>query len=158
MNEGDDMAKYQVTGVSTPFGGLTWDRIPGDAEYAQQVISFLEGRRLLFGLRHAGDEQHCFESAKIIRDFLDDRLATHVLGKGLLGSLKEMRSACLRFIEAGGTDASNFMHRESVGVDPFSLALGELRTRVGLQVALLSSQFDIDVHNDLKQSLPPVDE
>jgi hypothetical protein len=39
--------------------------------------------------------------------------------------------------------------------DEFSLALGELRSRVGLHVALISGQYGIEVEPGLAQILPP---
>ena len=37
----------------------------------------------------------------------------------------------------------------------FSLALGELRSRVGLHVALIADQYEINVEDALAEILPP---
>jgi hypothetical protein len=39
--------------------------------------------------------------------------------------------------------------------DPFSLALGELRSLVGLHLAVIAHQYGIEVEPDLARILPP---
>ena len=152
--------KRRPTGVGLSWLGVTvtWEVVPGDAEYAQQVISELEDRRVLWGPRNPGDEPHCLESVREMRQVLKDQLKTPGLGKDLRRSLKAMSGACRKFITDGGDNGINFMQHEAAPVHAFSVALGELRSRVGLQAAVLAYHYDLDVHEDLKEILPPPDE
>jgi len=47
--------RYRLTGLSLPWLGAQWERVPGDKEVAKQTITFLENRRVLFGERHYED-------------------------------------------------------------------------------------------------------
>ena len=53
---------YRPTGVGAFGFSVNWEKVPGDQNVAQRVITFLEDRRLLFGERHGGDELHCVQS------------------------------------------------------------------------------------------------
>jgi hypothetical protein len=48
------------------------------------------------------------------------------------------------------------MHRGGSSSWIFSQALGELRGRVGVSVAIIIDRFDIDVDEHLAKILPPV--
>jgi hypothetical protein len=76
-------------------------------------------------------------------------------GRALAQRLAAIRVAVRAFMEAAGPDAINFKNRRSGYTDMFSLALGELRSRVGLQVALIAGHYGIEVEDDLAQILPP---
>jgi hypothetical protein len=147
---------YRPTGIGAFGFSVNWEKVPGDEQIAQEVIAFLEDRRLLFGKRHMEDEMYCVSSANEMRHFLTSQLFQVKAGKSLATSIRAIRAALRAFVDAAGPDACNFRHR-SMGhtTDEFSLALGELRSRVGLQVALIADQYDIDVEPDLAQILPP---
>jgi hypothetical protein len=139
--------KKRITGVS--IWGAQWEFTPGDKEAAVRVLTFLEDRRVLFGLRHVEDEFDCLQSVFAIRQMLTEVLGTATTSQDLTGSLQIMRAACRVFIEKAGRDAVNFSHRSPYGLDPFSGALGELRATFGLQVGMLSAQFKIAIEDEL---------
>jgi hypothetical protein len=152
--------RYQVTSLSIgPFFTITWSVEPSDAQHAQTVISELENRRVLWGARNSGDELHCLESAKELRGFLHNLLTTSGLihSNNLRSSLGAMRAACLYFDTAGGNNGINFTHPKPDLVQPFSLALGELRSRFGTQVELLAYHYKLEIDENLAKILPPSD-
>jgi hypothetical protein len=146
---------YQPTGLGAFGFSLNWEKVPGDEDVARRVIAFLEDRRLLFGERHADDEVHCVHSAIEIRRFLTEELAKAKPGHSLVESLRAMRTAMRAFVDAAGPDASNFRYHHGHMTDSFSLALGELRSRVGLHLAVIADQYGIEVEPHLAQILPP---
>jgi hypothetical protein len=146
---------YMPTGIGGFGFSINWEKVPGDEDIAREVITFLEDRRLLFGKRHSEDEMHCVMSANEIRHFLTHELSQAKAGKSLAQSLRAIRVALRAFVDAAGSGARNFRYRSGVMTDEFSLALGELRSRVGLQVAVIADQYDIEVEDGLAQILPP---
>lgn len=148
--------KRRLTGVSGPWGGLNWENVPGDKEVAKETIVFLEDRRILFGSRHYEDETHCVASALQMRAFLSGQISK-AHGKELVASLRAMRAAARQFVEAAGPDAIRFRGGYQIS-NAFGMALGDLRTLMGLQIALIAVQFDLEVEDDLMQILPPLDE
>ncbi|GAA5038727.1 DUF6650 family protein [Actinopolymorpha pittospori] len=148
---------YELTGISFPLFGASWQKKRTDKAVANSVIRVLEDRRLLFGDRHAEDEMHCVESALEIRQYLTTRLTDDEMGNDLRGVLKAMRAACRKFVEVAGPNACNFMHRGSWGPsgDVFGLALGDLRSQMGFYIAALVIQYKIEIEDDLAKILPP---
>jgi hypothetical protein len=142
-----------VPDVSVAEGKVS--KVPGDKDIARRVIIYLEDRRLLFGERHTEDQMHCVDSAIGIRNFLAQELTNAKPGKSLEASLRAIRAACRKFVEAAGPNDRNFMYQDGPQTDRFSLALGELHTLVGLHLAVIANQYDLEVEDDLAQILPP---
>ncbi len=141
------------TGVS-----MTWNRVAGDEPIARRVIAFLEDRRVLFGARHLEDEWACVHSALEIRRFLTDQIGSVKPGGSLDGSLRAMRAAARQFVDAAGPHARNF-HSLYGGEasTAFGLALGDLRTLVGQQVAILAAAYQLALEPELASICPPTD-
>ena len=146
---------HKITGVSGFGFGVDWTKVPGDEEVAHRVIAFLENRRLLFGSRHSEDQAHCVASAIEIRNYLTQELGSAKRGSSLSNSLRAIRAACRQFVEAGGPHGRNFMGAAPWKADPFGLALGDLRTLVGVQVAMIASEYDVEVEPELAAIMPP---
>jgi Family of unknown function (DUF6650) len=159
------MARYDdrheqnpVTNVTIPPGfGVTWEFVPGDKELARQAIIFLENRRVLFGARHLEDEMECVQSAVEIRNRLTDLIPAAKQGGGVENSIRAMRAACLKFVEAAGPGGRNFRGRHGGGAGPFGQALGELRSLMGVQLALLTARYDLEIEEELASIFPPAD-
>lgn len=151
--------RKRLTGVSGPWGGLQWETVDGDKEVARRVVNFLEDHRLLFGSRHIEDGSQCAASAFEIRRLLTDEINAAKSGKTVEQALKAMRAACRKFVDAGGPEGENFYHRPmAYSADAFGLALGDLRTAVGVQLALIATKFDLAIGDELAQILPPEDD
>ncbi len=104
------------------------------------------------------DEQHCVESALQIRSFLTEQITQAKSGKDLEETLRHMRAACRRFLDAAGPRGREFWHHPGYGHDPFFLALGELRSSVGYQVGLILSQYPMRLERELASILPAEDD
>lgn len=151
----------RITGVDLPLGGggVTWEYTEGDKKVARAVVTFLEDRRVLFGDRHCEDEAHCVWSAIAIRRFLTEQITVAQPGKDLEACLRSMRAACRRFVEAGGPDGSDFFAngRHYRTADLFGLALGDLRTSIGHQLAAILRRYPLEIEEELASILPAVD-
>lgn len=147
---------YRPTGIGGFGFSINWEKVPGDEDVAREVIAFLEDRRLLFGKRHMEDEMYSVSSANAMRHFLTAELFRAKDGKSLAMSIRAIRAALREFVDAAGPQARNFRNRHGGGMtDEFSLALGELRSRIGLHVALIAYHYGIEVEDELAQILPP---
>jgi hypothetical protein len=93
------------------------------------------------------------QSAIAIRGILNRQIAEAKPGKSLEASLRSIRAACRRFVEVAGPYGQNFQGSYG-GVDRFALALGDLRTQVGLHVALIAYHYDIEIEDELASILP----
>ncbi|HEY9408664.1 MAG TPA: DUF6650 family protein [Jiangellaceae bacterium] len=151
------MRRKRLTGISGPWGGVQWENVKDeDKGCAKAVIAFLEDRRVLFGPEHMEDQGHCLQSCLEIRNFMTERLTTDEIGEDLASTLAMIRAACREFVEAAGPNARNFYgQRMPYETDPFSLALGDLRSRVGIYIDAIARRYRLGVGAELASIMPP---
>lgn len=148
---------YRVTGIGAFGLSLNWEKVDGDKQIARNVITFLEDRRILFADYHGENEVLCVRSAIEARNFLTDQISQAKPGRSLDASLRAMRTSFRHFVELGGFDGHNFgRHRYVSDLDPLSLALGALRSEVGLQILLIAYYYGLEVEDELAAILPVI--
>lgn len=150
--------RIRVTGLSLPWLGVQWERVPGDKEIAQELIIFLENRRLLFTNGTIGEtERHCIESAIQIRSYMTTLISRARVGSDLENSLRAMRAACRRFVASIERNHQRPYYRKERKA-LLGLALGDLRTLMGIQIAQIARQYDLALEPELARIVPPEDD
>lgn len=149
---------HRVTGVSGFGFGVQWEKKDGDREIAHAVLRFMEDRRLLFGVRIYEDAGYCVESAGQCRQFLTSQLSRPDIGPEMTATLQAVRAAMRRFMDHAGPGGRHLRNHGHGGLDPFSVALGELRGVVGQHLALIAFHFGIEVEGDLFAIFPAQDD
>lgn len=147
--------RYRLTGVGTPFGSLSFEKKDDDREIARRVISLLEDRRVLYEDMAWEVPSECIHSAERTREELTALIANANISDGLSQQVKLLRSYFRTFMSH-----RHAHHRPGgygYGADPFSVALGELRAKVGQVVGDLAARFDLEVEPELA-TIVPVDE
>ena len=95
------MPKILVTGIDTPFGGVSWEFARSNKDRAKALIIYLCGQRLLTNPCDSSC-QSCAErsakSASKIKDKINEQLMEIVDGNGYTNCLKKMRVACNSFL------------------------------------------------------------
>ena len=105
----------RLTGISTPFGGASWQPAEMEIAAARRVIAFLEDRRVLYEPSEMEVPSHCVHSVIEIRHRLSDELGKLDSGSELAASLRAMRAACRKFLERVGTDGRDGIHDANGG-------------------------------------------
>jgi hypothetical protein len=147
----------RLTGISTPFGGASWQAAEMEITAARRVIALLEDRRVLYEPSEMEVPSHCVHSVIEIRHRLSDELGKLDSGSELAESLRAMRATCRKFLERVGTDGSEgIYHANGWGFHSwtFGSALGELRGTFGIHVAKIAAAFKLDVEDQLASILP----
>lgn len=147
----------RLTGISTPFGGASWQPAELEIAGARRVIAFLEDRRVLYEPSEMEVPGHCVHSVIEIRHRLSDELGKLEGVSELAASLRAMRAACRKFLERVGTDGRDGIHYANNGGYQswtFGSALGELRGTFGIHVAKIAALFQLDVEDKLASILP----
>ncbi len=147
----------RLTGISTPFGGASWQPAELEIASARRVIAFLEDRRVLYEPSQMEVPLHCVRSVIEIRHRLSDELGKLDSRSELAASLRAMRAACRKFLERVGIDGSEgIQHARGWGFHSwtFGSALGELRGMFGIHVAKIAAAFKLDVEDRLASILP----
>lgn len=156
-------AARRITGISLPFGGLSWaDPGPSDAEIVRQFIVFLEDRRALYNPMQLEVPADVDRSIHQIREQCTRTLQQLGSDAFAVGPLRAIREAGRRFHDDAQEDFPHFHqdwdrpHRLG-GHDcgpGFFVALGALRATVGHQVALLAAHYDLSIEGGLASVVP----
>jgi hypothetical protein len=149
----------RLTGISTPIFGVSWEPAQSDIDAVRRTLGFLEDRRVLYAPDEAEEPQHCVDSVLRIREFLTDQLGRGGVPEDVSDSLRAMRAAARKFLDA--TDLKQ-LDRElgwssqvlgSAGWR-FHQALGEMRGVFGIHIARLAVAYGLDVDEPLAAALP----
>jgi len=150
----------RLTGISTPFGGLSWQPSSSETNAASRVIAFLEDRRVLYSPDALEVPSHCVHSVIEIRHFLTSELGSLDTSSELAANFRAMRTACRKFLEDvnGGHDvishANQYGHWASW---KFYSALGEMRGVFGVHLAKIAAAFKLNIEDELAKVLPAKD-
>jgi len=113
---------------------------------AKRVITFLEDRRILYVPYIMEDADFCVASAERMRQFFTEQLSPLSVPDELKNTMREMRSACRKFMQEVVILPGDSRPSTLVLVE----ALKELRATLGQLVARLAEQYHI---NDIDKGL-----
>ena len=143
-----------ITGISSPIFGIQWTPPTLDIKIAEDLVKFLEDRRVLFKPTEMEDANHCAQSVLDIRSEVTMALQRQSDERSpLCKQLRKMRSACRRFSDKIGTD----------GFKRFDLVIQKsilerelflLRETFGETIAEIAIAHGLDVEDDLAKILP----
>ena len=140
-----------LTGISTPFFGLSWNPPETDREIVRTLITFLEDRRALYNPYNIETPMFVDQSLIEIRKELTSLLQRIGDHPEISPHLRAMRAACRKYLnEVGNQNRPRFHYRE---FETFA-ALGELRAVFGIHIAQLAVKYGIDVEDELASILP----
>jgi hypothetical protein len=156
-------AARRITGISTPFGGLSWsDPGPSDAETVRQFLVFLEDRRALYNPMQLEVPQDVERSIHAIREQCTRTLQQ--LGPDAFAAqpVRMIREAGRRFHDDCNEDFPHFhrdwhrphRHGRTDSGPGFFVALGAYRATVGHQVALIAAHYDVGIEGELASVVP----
>jgi hypothetical protein len=150
----------RITGISTPFFGVSWNPDNTERDHAKEVIAFLEDRRVLFVPSEVEIPMHCVESILRIRECLTRKIGKLDQDSELSKSLRAMRAACRKFLDITGENNDLILfgaHRGHYASWEFISAVGGLREVFGLHIARIAVAYGIDIEEDLASILPGLD-
>lgn len=143
-----------ITGISCPIFGLQWTPPTLDVSVAQDVITFLEDRRVLFNPVGMENADHCVKSVQMIRKEVTDGLQRLSDVHSPLGKqLRKMRDAARKFIDKIGNQA--FQQFDIViQASILERELFKLREAFGKSIAEISISHGLDVEDELAVIIP----
>lgn len=160
MRIGRNGTRHRLTGFTLPTvlgtggGGATWTPEPGDTELAGTVLRYLEDRRVLYVPHWAEVPDHCVKSVREIREHIHS-VVEQCHTPQLRDPLRAIQAACRQFLTDVSLIKSPLIRAEVLDQWKFNQALGSLRARVGVSVAIIIDTFNIDVDEHFAPLLPP---
>ena len=156
----------RLTGLSCPVFGIQWNPPEAQRSIARRVVRSLEDRRVLYVPYDVEIADYCTRSVLDIRQMLTKELSELDESSGqLYQSLKAIRTACRHFMDRTQVDDRHPRRHLRHWGDPydvdsqtFFLALGELRATFGIHLAILATQYGLDIEDHLATILPPPDD
>ena len=147
----------RITGFSVPVFGVSWNPSESEVASARKVLAFLEDRRVLYNPPHVEVREECTYSVTEIRKFLTEVIGQLAGDSNLAAHLRAIRVACRAFLDRMHSQGRGVIHRgwEDRPVEAsLFIALGELRSSIGLHVAAIALAHGIEVENQLASILP----
>lgn len=134
----------RITGLSIPIFGVSWNPPPAEVVIADKLLSFLSDRRVLYTLFSSERADYSVHSILRIRDRLAVDLEQLDHTSNLASSLETMRKSCRDFLEAEQSILRSAGYQNKLFV-----ALSQLRGIFAIEIAKISSQYGIDLDEDL---------
>ena len=146
----------RITGISTPFFGVSWEPPQLERDIVRRVLAHLEDRRALYYPYEQELPSLVNNSIREIRRELSNALGMVEKDSVAGEAFTVMRRACREFL-----DEAEEIAVTAYGFDSFTdeaeyfMALGKLRGLFGIQIARLSAAYGIDLGDELAYILPP---
>jgi hypothetical protein len=140
---------------------VSWTPPADEKAIVRSFLTFLEDRRALYAPYHVEIEYEVERSVQEIRRVCTESLSALPEASRAIGPIRMIRSACRRFLDAPRADSRNLHMRDFEGFRDrasFFTGLGELRAAIGLQIAFLAVQYEIELEAELASILPALDE
>jgi hypothetical protein len=148
---------HKLTGISCPIFGVSWTPTETERSIAQNIIIFLEPRRVLYSPYEYEMVSSCIHSVVQIKDYLTSALQKIKDDSKLNEYIRAMRNACNKFLNQC-PDTNDFRscacNNGNIYNWIFLSAIGELRGNFGVMIGQISTTYGLDVEEDLAQIIP----
>jgi hypothetical protein len=144
----------RINGFSLPAFGLQWTPKTQEREIVRSFLTFMEDRRVLFVPECLEVRGQVEDSVLKIREECTQALKQLDEEAFSAQRIRAIRSACREFLVNKRPSFHIVDYRHPDWDTGFFVALGELRSQVGLQIGMLSGVFNIEIESDLASILP----
>ena len=142
-----------ITGISCPFFGVSWNPSKSDREKIKKLLTYLEDRRVLFNPYHLEVPIWVSESIIDIRARITELLSEFDENSEVVEILRTIRSACRRYLDQTyKVQSKDYMERMIIQ------NLIEFRSVFGICVAKLSIMYGIDLEEEITEIIPLLDD
>jgi hypothetical protein len=149
-----------VAQVAHVYDSAPW--VPTERDIAIEVVKELENRRVLYNDYELEMPDWVVRSVIEMREHFHEKLVRTREEGALSKHLRSMRAACRKFLDTAGNGSGRLIIQNSFQGGPaswtFFTALGELRSAVGVSLALLMAAYELSCEAELARILPATPE
>ena len=140
----------KVTGLSTPFGGISWEYTEAEKKGVQELFFFLETKRILVNPIEMEIKQWCIKSAIEIKEKITELHFKYNFSNHTTDCMRSMIDACNDFLDKlGGVKETGILYKNGNGDwadSMFSSAMKRFRKIFRDNINLLSSAYNLTFH------------
>ena len=138
-----------VTGISCPFFGVSWNPPQNDRNKIRTFLIYLEDRRVLYNPFYKEVSPWISQSIIEIREKITDLMPGFEEDSEVIEILKTMRSSCRRYLDR------TYKYQRGHALSRVIIEnLIELRTVFGICIAKLSIMYGINISEELLDIIP----
>lgn len=91
--------KYEISGISTPFGGISWNKTNSAKDTFSFLLIYLESKRILVNPIEMEKKEWCIQSVLEIKKQLVSIAENTVFKKDDLSIIRNMIEACNQYLD-----------------------------------------------------------
>ncbi|WP_035316950.1 DUF6650 family protein [Clostridium sp. MSTE9] len=138
----------KITGIDTPFGGVSWEFTETDKSGIQELFFFLEAKRLLVNPIEMEIKSWCEQSAIEIKNKLTQLLSQYSFNAETIETMRHMVNACNTFLDdLNKVSEQGIIYKNSNGDwanANFSIAMKKFRNIFREKISWLSDKYQIE--------------
>lgn len=145
----------KVTGVSTPFGGISWEYTEAEKKGVQELFFFLETKRILVNPVEMEIKQWCIQSAIEIKQKLTELHSQYDFSNHTTNCMRSMIDACNDFLDKlGDVKETGILYKNGNGDwsdSTFSSAMKQFRKIFRDNINSLSSAYNLTFNKPIPE-------
>ena len=145
----------KLTGVSSPFGGISWEYSESEKECIKKLFVFLESKRLLVNPISMEIPDECAQSALEIKHFIVELMVKYSFSARTEKNLNSMIGGCNEYLDGLTNKKQNHIiykngHGDWYDAD-FSLIMKKIRSLFRENIEILSQNYEITFNKNIPQ-------
>lgn len=152
------MPKVPRQNIRITGAGVPWEFREAERDMVRSLITSLEDNRLLFADLDIIDDHYFWHAIIPIRHALTKTLQDIGETSGAVPHLKAMRAACRKCVDKLSVPGFEVPDEDARKRTLRGVAIGELRSTIGLHLAFLCVAYNIDLEEHLATILPHTDD
>lgn len=145
----------KITGIDTPFGGVSWEFTETAKSGIQDLFFFLEAKRILVNPADMEIKSWCEQSAIEIRNKLTELLSQHGFNTETTDTMRYMVNACNTFLDdMNRVNVQGIIYKNGNGDwenATFSIAMKKYRSAFREKITWLSEKYNIEFVKEIPE-------
>lgn len=145
----------KVTGLSTPFGGISWEYTEAEKKGVEELFFFLETKRILVNPIEMEIKQWCIKSAIEIKEKITELYSKYNFSNHATDCMRSMVNACNDFLDKlGDVKGIGILYKNGNGDwadSTFSSAMKHFRKIFRDNINLLSAAYNLTFHKTIPE-------
>lgn len=143
----------KITGIDTPFGGVSWEYTETSKDGIQELFYYLETKRILINPIEMERKEWCVRSAIEMKREIATILSKYKFNSDTVCLLRTMINACNQFLDSlSSVKNSGIIYKNRSGDwedATFSRAMKQFRMAFKEGILLLSQAYQIPFSNNI---------